>query len=407
MLVSLWGAPPTINAQSYRSGKIAKYLSRLGHELFVLSHRCNPGIPIDENLVKDMSSLGKVTEYQLRRSILPKNNRFVSVLNILGMPDNYGPWVLGNFKKISRIIDRERIDTVITSNTPSAYILGALLSKKKGIHWIADLADLWVGNPGFLMPTRYHQSLQAHFESSTFKHVSGITYPVESWDEMLSKRFPGKPICYIPNSYDKEDFSQPFQPDPNPNDRVTFCYLGTIYRDFDLAFLKATVELIKAHPELKSKIKYRLIGQIGPKKAEEIKSYSKHFEIDLLGIIDHSTMISELKASDFLIFSIGAGSFAQYSATARLPMYLGSGKPVIACCIPSSPSDSLFRRYGCWRIADARDITGIMKCIEEACLVSGSSDIISRGIPSQDSLKSIEWSGTIDRLDSFLGSICK
>jgi len=404
MLVSLYGAPPVANAQSYRAGKIAKYLRKLGHEVIIVTHVINKRSVFDDRLKNDMERYGDVKVIRLKPPFIPPRYRLIYALNAVGIPDNYIFFALRNFGKIRALIESNNIECILTSNTPSGHILGSFLAQRLEIKWIADLADLWAENPYLYMPTKFHKSFQEKIERKILRKADMITYSAETWAEILSERFPDMPLCHIPNGYDPEEFLF-VDSTANQGEVLKFCYFGTIYRNFDLGFLRAFVDFVKDNPTAKNLVKLNLIGQIAPNKHREILDLSNGWaNIDISGQIPHFDMITEIMGSDFLIFSVGMSpAVVQYNPMpSRVPIYFGSGKPTIACCIPGSYVDSLFRRLGCWRVVDVNNIDSIRRSIEDAWDLFNSTTNLKNCRFWNSSSEALQWNGIIERFEEYL-----
>lgn len=402
VLISLFGVPPIVNAQSYRAGKIAKFLRKNGHEVTVVTEKPPSSTLMDAQLKEDMERYGNIEIVVLRAPFIPRLNRINNVLNLLGIPDHSFFSVFANFAKLRSFLKRNNIECIITSNTPSAHILGSMLAQKLGIRWIADFADYWSDNPNLYMPTRFHKSFQKKLEQLVLKKANTITYPVESWEKNLGEIHPNKNLLFLPNGYDPEDFT--IKLSENNHDKIlSFCYFGTIYRTSNLNFVKAFVNFVQNNPEARNQVRFKLIGRISPNERKKIVNLATDYKnIELQGLIPHFNLIKEILASDFLIFSLGGGILAEYGSSSRLPICIGSGRPTIACCIPGGIFESLCRNYGCWKIVNDRNISSIEKCLEEAWdLFKSGEDFRSKRF-WKSSAEDLQWNNIVNELGEYL-----
>ncbi len=85
-----------------------------------------------------------------------RNNRFIDkvimlrklLYNSFWFPDEKNNWIPGAFFSGLRILSRGKISVIYVSGYPwSAFLVGALLSKLKGIPLILDFRDAWTLNP--------------------------------------------------------------------------------------------------------------------------------------------------------------------------------------------------------------------------------------------------------------------
>lgn len=401
------GSPPYVNAQSYRIAKIAKYLRKAGNEVSVVGNKLRADTVTDIRLLNDMRKYGEVPLTLFGKTQRLRRNVTAHLLNMFGAPDNLVFSIGKDLQELKKIIDADKIECIVTSNTPSAHIMGAMIKRDIGIPWIADLADLWADVPNFFPPNRLYKSWQRRIEKKILSQSDGISYVSESWESMMRERYPGSRLFYSPNGFDQEEFvpiSQPKQNQPG----LTFCYFGTIYGDMDLDFLKAFVDFIKEAPSAGESTEMNILGAVVPTKRKEIESLSESCKnIKMKGTLPHFDMINEIMNSDFLVYDLGTGGKAKYDTLpSRLPLYIGSGKPTIACSLPGTLADRLFRKFNCWRVMDSNKREDIKKCFHEAwSLYSSGTDLHNLKTWNSES-QSLRWDRIVEEFSRFVQEVC-
>jgi glycosyltransferase involved in cell wall biosynthesis len=407
LLVSLRGCPPYLNAQSYRIAKIAKFLRKAGNEVTIVGHRLQSSTVIDNRLMEDMNSFGQVPIVMIGKNIvLARTSSSSRILNMLGAPDDFVFSMPTGLRELKKIISAKDIECIITSNAPTSYILGSLITQDTEISWIADLADLWTDAPGHDAATRFHRSWRRQIERKMLSQSDGISYVSESWESMLRGRYPAIKLCHIPNGFDSEEF-KPSNPTKLSHQGLVFCFIGTIYRDMDLVFLKAFVDFMEKTPSANKSVKLKILGAIAPKKRNEIADLCEfNGNIEIRGFLPHFDMIGEVMDSDFLIYDLGTRGTAKYDTLpSRLPIYIGSGKPTIACSLPGSFVDRLLRKFGCWRIVDSNKKDDIERCFEEAWeLFSSGTDIGNLKTWNGES-DSLHWDNIVEHFNRFIKEV--
>src|SRR5205814_266859 len=64
------------------------------------------------------------------------------------IPDKAAPWVATAVPAAVRIVQRERIDAVLSTSPPnSAHLIGAAVAAATRRPWVADFRDSWLANP--------------------------------------------------------------------------------------------------------------------------------------------------------------------------------------------------------------------------------------------------------------------
>jgi hypothetical protein len=407
LLVSFRGCPPYLNAQSYRITKIAKFLRKAGNEVTVVGHRLRSDAVIDNRLIEDMNTYGQVPIVLIgKKPMLARTTASTRILNMMGAPDDFVFSMLNDLRELKKIISAEDVECIITSNAPTSYILSSLIAQDSEISWIADMADLWTDRPGLDVTTHFHRFWQKQMENKTLSQSDGISYVSESWESILHGRYPTIKLCYVPNGFDSEEFrlSNPMK---SSHQGLVFCFIGTIYRDMDLVFLKAFVDFIKKTPSADKSVKLKILGIIAPKKRNEISDLCESIgNVEIRGLIPHFDMIREMMDSDFLIYDLGTRGTAKYATlSSRLPIYIGSGKPTIACTLPGSPTDGLLRKFGCWRVVDSNKRDDIEGCFEEAWELFSSGADISNLKTWNGEVDSLHWDNIVEIFNRFIQEV--
>jgi len=400
MIISLWGAPPLVNSQSYRVAKIAKYLRKRGHEIIILTQGLRSKDVIDQDLLDDINRYGNIRIIALKRSMIPRKDAIIKLLNFLCIPDNLFFLIIMNLNKICKLIQNNKIDVIIISNTPSAYLLAYLLKDRIAVKIIIDFADAWVGNPSFRPITGYHKRIFANLEKAAVSRSSALTYVSKNMGLEYELKYPSLPKLYLPNGYDPEDFNINIQ-NMNRN-YLTFLHFGTIYRDVNVTFAEAFAKLISQRPDLYDIARLKIIGRIAKNRLAELNYLKKFANIEIIPPITHSHLIKEILSSDYLIFS-RLGKLSSYDTLAsRLAECLGSGKPVIACCAKGSEMERICRKCGCWKVITGDNLSEMIDAYEEAIALWRSNvKVVSNQLNSNE-LKEFQWDIIIEKVDQFL-----
>lgn len=243
--------PPFNTIAAVRNGKIAKYLTQFGHEVRVISRQGQPfsrtlelEIPKAHvnytggfNLKKPMAwGQGIITKgpspetlSSLAEPKLSLKRKIAKLyMNLLLFPDEEVGWYPFAYRAGRRLIETWKPDIILSSFRPRTPLaLAARLSKKYRIPWVADMHDLWIGNPALNVPPWRHRR-EKRLERKILATAAGLVCVNEDWTRTLGLRT-GKPAEVVANGFDPEDF--PRNPEgPKRDGIVRIAHMGTMYR---------------------------------------------------------------------------------------------------------------------------------------------------------------------------------
>ena len=250
--------PPQNSVASLRPYSWAKYWSRAGHDVTVLTtrkhdHPTNTVYPVTgfEVLEVEMpffnrlrSTLGKgnaakvaasknVVKASLLSTLLGKVNTLVQylqknfgILNYCRMPDLTDLWVNPAFRAVAN----EQWDLVVSTAWPYPVHQIAYRLRKLGLakKWVADWRDIWIDNHLYagLFPFTL---IEKFYERLWMKKADFITTVSEPLADILRKRY-GDKVAVIYNGFDPEDYENLPPEKAYPQDGVfRIVYTGSIY----------------------------------------------------------------------------------------------------------------------------------------------------------------------------------
>ena len=169
LLVVQYTFPPLGGAGVQRVLKFVKYLVALGWEIKVLTTASLDYTVHDHSLARRGARRGRgdprprVADPPCeRRSAEPAASpqRSPDCLKFVGWPDERSGWLPFAAREGLRMADRFRPDVVFSSSSPtSAHVIARVVSKARGIPWVADFRDPWtqVEDPERSSPARGRQ----------------------------------------------------------------------------------------------------------------------------------------------------------------------------------------------------------------------------------------------------------
>lgn len=344
-----------------RIGEWSKYLAKNGYKVIVLTSK-KYSFMGPFGLEKELPENVKIIEidflsYFLKKRFSNKNNnknvkKYNSKSNVLTLKllvrkirnyigsllDIYDFWINPAFKEAKKIIQKEKIDVLLTSYAPPAGIVVAHKLKKiyPNVKWIADFRDLWAYNH-LIYAKGIFGIYEKYKEKRMLSNVDKIITVSNPLTEEMKQHYTDKEIYTIENGFDPDDFKrwrENIIPYPQINKKLVISYLGTIYpqkRDPSILF-EAINELIEDGIIDNSQIEINFYGDSG-KILEEIienNNYNKFNIINIKGLVSRDKSLKIQKKSDMLLFLEWNNPLARGVLTGKLFEYLVSGKPILS-----------------------------------------------------------------------------
>ncbi|UCF20476.1 MAG: hypothetical protein JSU87_03440 [Gemmatimonadota bacterium] len=315
VLLVTYDFPPVGGSGVQRISKFAKYLPRFGWQPIVLTSRRGRMGPQDRTLLADLG------EPEIHRTIAPDPYRWLASLgrrlsdrpashprglhgNRLGpwhpaawlVPDGKLPWlpfgVHWALKHRARACDA----VVSTVPTPTAAILGSLISRAWRVPHIIDYRDPWTG--GFYLPRRF--SLLQHLEAAWERRIlTGAAAACVVPGVLESLPDVDTPIRLIHNGYDETDFDE-VTPTRADGDFV-IAHVGILWRERDLAPLIGACGLLRDQlPEVAARLHFIQIGRIDRHVATQIQQLGATVRASAHPSVSHREAIGRMLAADLL-----------------------------------------------------------------------------------------------------------
>lgn len=248
-------------------------------------------------------------------------------------PDLQSLWVRPALQAAIRIIETEKIDSVLITVPPFSLLRFAapLRQRFPALRVVLDFRDEWL---------EYHlQELQFDGPVSDWKrrsaalleaeavaaadHVVTVTPP---WRDRLRDRYPAqhaaKFLC-IPNGFDPDSF-RGFQRRPPPLPPLIVTYLGTLYANPVYSPRPYLDALEQMPPSWRDKIETRFIGRVSADAAPLFAG--RRARILQTGFLPQREAFRQLEQSHCLLLLVGASTVH----SGKLFEYLATGIPILA-----------------------------------------------------------------------------
>ncbi|WP_299117007.1 glycosyltransferase [uncultured Winogradskyella sp.] len=345
--------PPAGGPGVQRWLKFVKYLPEFGIEPIVYCPS-NPNYPIvDESLVnelpKDITTikqpinepyrfaklLSKNSSKTISSGVIPeKNNQSILeklMLFIRGnffIPDARKNWIKPSVRFLSNYIEKNNIDTIITTGPPhSLHLIGLKLKQTLNIKWVADFRDPWT-------TIGYHKSLKL-LNFAKKKHIKLEQEVLNSADQIVvtsnhtMNEFSSKtnqPIEVITNGYDSHSVVV------NEKDsKFTLSHIGSLLSDRNPRILwEVLSELIEENREFAVQFQLNLVGVVSQTITNSIKTNGLEKYLNLVGYVDHDEAIAYQKKSQLLLLIEIDSENTKAIIPGKLFEYMVSETPILA-----------------------------------------------------------------------------
>ena len=238
--------PPYKTVASIRTGKTAKLLHEMGHEIKVISAKNSMKeeleVEIPKNLLHQTSwfsiddavvnILGRGKKDQLKGEVLHGGKMSLKTKIIQKLfalykfffyvPDQWIGWYKYALAESREVVDEWKPDIIYASSGPyTGLMVASKLSKEYGIPFVAELRDLWSDNH---YDPQY--SVGRFLEYITLKNASAIVTVSAPLVEKLSQKY-SVPCYEIRNAFDAEDFK--YSDFVEDEKKIVITYTGMMY----------------------------------------------------------------------------------------------------------------------------------------------------------------------------------
>lgn len=339
--------PPYNTVGAVRPGKLAKYLIQHGHEVEVLC-ACEPPYPKSLALEVSTEFIHQVRGWSVNAPLYwflgNQSKVSESGLNILGIdrpwlralgrlyktffhwPDAEIGWVYAAIDRGMKLIKLRSFDVIYVSAPPfSSLLVGAKLSDKSGIPWVAEFRDLWTCNHAYNQP-KWRLNLERYWESRLLKSASAlitVSYPLS-----LKLERHKLPVWVVQNGYDADDYvGLEHSNNISNKNELLIVYTGSIYQDFyDLETFCKGLSLFVSNGY---RVRVQLVGRNISGLVEAAIRYNLISFFEISSTIPRSEAIYLQKTADVLLMFLWDDS-EQGIYTTKFFEYLGAGRPLLA-----------------------------------------------------------------------------
>ncbi|WP_343631878.1 hypothetical protein [Fluviicola sp.] len=355
VLIITYHWPPSGGITVLRCLKLVKYLREFGWEPIVFTAKNASYQILDESNLKDVPANLEIHRVPLfeptqlfkkisRRPVhKPLQNITQSSEKKRGLIDTLSIWVRGNFfipdaraswikpslKYLEEYLKNNPVDAIFTDGPPHTNtVIGMRLSQKFGIPWLADFQDPWtqVDYYSKMLIGKRANRIHHQLEQEVFQTAAKITIASPTWKKDL-EQIGARDVSVFYYGYDESDFSG-YEPKTTSN--FTFFHGGLLGNDRNpVSFFEALEEILEENPQLKSRVKIKLAGEVDYSVIESLKSTHLIELTELMGMIPRKQVFKEYEHASLLLLPINQAANAGGRIPGKLFEMLRSQKPIM------------------------------------------------------------------------------
>jgi glycosyltransferase involved in cell wall biosynthesis len=380
VLIITYYWPPSGGAGVQRWLKFVKYLREFGWEPVVYTAE-NPEMPSeDPSLFKDIpenltvikqpvwepynlykkftgSKAEKINAGFLSENKKPKLTQKVAVW-VRGnffIPDARKFWINPSVQFLSKYLQENQVDAIVSTGPPhSMHLIALKLKEKFNIPWLADFRDPWTNIDYYdqLMLSGWADRLHKRLEKKVIENsdalvVVGNTMK-EEFDAMGAKN-----IKVITNGFDKDDIPTA----PTILDlKFTIVHTGSFVKTRNPQTLwKAIAEVKKSDSSFWENLQIKLVGKVDVDVMESLKQYGLAEHVLKIDYVQHDEVMKIQQSAQVLLLCLNNTRNAKGILTGKMFEYIASHRPVL--CIGPEDSDGavIIKGTGAGYVADFDD----------------------------------------------------
>jgi glycosyltransferase involved in cell wall biosynthesis len=261
-------------------------------------------------------------------------------------PEAFAPnlvWAVTGRTRIRTAIARESPDVVWATGPPQSAILAAVpVARRAGIPVVAELRDLWAGNPFFDADGKLLSSIEA----PSLRQADAVVTVTPACREVLLSLHPelSDRLKLLPNGFDPallalRDDRTAAPPTDTGARRATLIHAGALYGDRSAAHLVRAL----SRPELRARVALELLGTVDPATREAMIAAPPQLEVRVDRPVGWDEAARRVLRADVSVVINSPGTGGVMAMPSKLYEALALGRPVLALTPPGSDTDRFLR----------------------------------------------------------------
>ena len=414
ILIVSYLAPPHNAIGAVRVGKTAKYLTRFGHEVRLLTARDLPLAPtLDVELPPERVIATKwadvhvpfrlaIRGVQRVLGLIPFARRAAAGMNeapparspnaadatalpdfrrrsgglrlqaynlytgLVHMPDAAAGWYPYAMRAGNEMIRGWRPDVILASGGPwTSLLVGARLSQHHGIPWVAELRDLWSENPMWIT-AEWRRGVDRLVERKVLGTASALITVSEPLAESLRRTYRA-PVSVVLNGYDAEHTPDTL-PGGTPGVPLRIVYTGNLFPGRDLSPLLRALLLLGDDI---NDVRVEIVGNRDTTLQAHYEQLAAQVGLGTtlrwLPAVSHREAMQVQRAADVLLLLTANDPAERGVYTGKIFEYVGARRPILLIGLQEGVAADLVRANARGAaVLTPEDIASRLRCWLEA-----------------------------------------
>ncbi len=351
VLVITYYWPPAGGPGVQRWLKFVKYLKDFDIEPVVYIPE-NPQYPfMDDTFIKDIpkditiyrnriiepyrlaSIFSSKKTKQISAGIIQSKNQSLLEKGLLWIrgnffiPDARKFWVKPSVTYLQGVLERENIDTIITTGPPhSVHLIGYYLKKSRPLQWIADFRDPWtaIGYHKKLKLTTNAQRKHKKLESMVLHHADKIVVTSKTTQREF-QQITEQPIKVITNGFDRERTTN-----SELDKKFTISHIGSMLSGRNPNNLwRVLSELMKENVVFKNALQLQFIGVVSDDILQSMREFGLGDVYKVLGYVSHEKALHYQETSQILLLVEIDSHETKGIIPGKLFEYMSAKRPIL------------------------------------------------------------------------------
>ncbi|WP_409025100.1 glycosyltransferase family 4 protein [Flavobacterium sp.] len=255
------------------------------------------------------------------------------------IPDARILWVKPSVNYLSKYIQENNIDIIVTTGPPhSLHLIGLRLKRQSNIKWMADFRDPWT-------TIGYHKSLKlSSFAENKHKklerqvlNTADVIIVTSPTTKVEFQTITNKPIEIITNGYDVESIGK-----ITLDAKFTLAHIGSFLSDRNPRILwEVLKELNLEITDFASHFELKLIGKVSQEVLDSISDFDLNKYVNNLGYLSHNEAIEHQRKSQVLLLIEIDSEVTKSIIPGKLFEYMVSERPIVAIGPKGSDFESI------------------------------------------------------------------
>jgi len=264
-------------------------------------------------------------------------------------PDSYAAWQRPAIAAGLERVASGGIDCVLSTSPPeTAHLVGERIAR--GLPWVADFRDPWVGLHYRRPPTPFHAARHRAAERRVLERADRVLCASRTHYEAV-RQVAGDRARFLPNGIELEAEKAEEAESPARDGRLTVVSTGShVDMPALFALLEALAARLQRDPGIAQRLRFVLAGPHDAALSRLVEARGLQAMVTFAGILPHAEARALQRSADRLLFVRNEGPGYGAMVPGKTYEYLDARRPVVAL-VAESEAAGILREAGAFVVA--------------------------------------------------------